>query len=169
MNYGDYSTAVGEAWGDVKVFAESPEGKKLPEFSFLLVSAMGKYKLALNVWHEKLQEHLQFGMHQLSSALLRQCWAAANRHIGTAESLISGESTVAELLRAIRQQKTDANYEATVRSVLADMIALSREIDDSYLAGASGERPKHEAEHANKAKELCRKMDEIEKEDKQSP
>ena len=28
INYANYSTVVGEAWGDVKIFIESPEGEK---------------------------------------------------------------------------------------------------------------------------------------------
>ena len=56
INYKEYSTAVGDAWGDVKVFVESPEGKRLPEFSFALMSAMGKYRLALDIWQDKNQD-----------------------------------------------------------------------------------------------------------------
>jgi len=31
---------MGEAWAEVKLFVELPKAKKLPKFSFLLVSAM---------------------------------------------------------------------------------------------------------------------------------
>ena len=172
VNFEKYSTLVGEAWADVKIFVESPDGKKLPEFSFLLVSAMGKYKLALDIWHEKIQEHLEFGMQEPSSTLLQQCWGVAHRRIDMAESLISGENIAAELSRALRLQNINANYEATVRSVLADLKTLATEIDDAFIADYKehkGVSPEHRAEYLNKTKELSRKMDEIDKEDKQGP
>lgn len=62
ISYKDYPTVVGEAWADVKIFTESPEGKKLPEFSFLLVSAMGKYKFALDVWRVKVEDSQPTGI-----------------------------------------------------------------------------------------------------------
>ena len=136
ITYKDYSTVVGEAWADVKIFAESPEGKKLPEFSFLLVSAMGKYKLALDIWHKTdttldFESEFQAIGHQripfytkvLSDSLRQRCWGAAHRRIDMAESLITAEDIGAGLSGALRLQKTDANYEATLRSVLADLIS----------------------------------------------
>ena len=97
--YRDYSTVVGEAWADVKVFAESPEGKKLSEFSHLLVSTIDKYRLALEVWKGKLDSDAGFDK-ELSDIILQSCWGAAGKRLKAAEALISGDDVAAELSRA---------------------------------------------------------------------
>jgi hypothetical protein len=162
VSYQEYSTVVGEAWGDIKVFAESSEGKKLPEFSFLLVSAMGKYKLALDIWQDKVQRYVQYYPTPLLSGVLQQqCWGAANRRIDVAELLITGEDIAAALLKVLRIQKTDAKYEATVRSIQADLITLSHEMSDTKV---------HTTEREEKETVLfSKRMDDIDKEDKQGP
>ena len=163
MSYKDYSTAVGEAWGDVKVFAESPEGKKLSDFSFVLVSAMGKYKLALDIWQDKVQEYLRYyPTNILSGALLQQCWKTAHRRINMVESLAAGEDIAAALSKARRLQEIDTNYETKVRSVLADLKALADEIGGKVLAHG------HTTADENREKEhFSKRMDDIDKEDRQ--
>ena len=173
INYKDYSTVVGEAWADVKIFTESPEGKKLPAFSFLLVSAMCKYKLTLAVLHkdeERVQRHENFSEVKLvSSTLLQQCWTTAHRRIDMAESLLSAEDIAAALLRVRRLQKTDANYDATARSVQEDLVTLTSQISDRITADILANRDTTivHPEEANKAKELSQKLDNIDKEDRQ--
>jgi len=126
INYEDYSRVVGEAWGDVKAFVDAPEGKKLSEFSFLLRSAIDKYRLAKDVWHTKIQRDLKYGEPtSVSSELYRQCWEAANRRIAAAESLLSGDDIAAALVRALRLQKADASYEHVVGLILESPRVLS--------------------------------------------
>jgi hypothetical protein len=175
INYKDYSTVVGEAWAEVKLFAESPEGKKLPAFSFLLVSAMGKYKLTLAVLQEdekRVQRHHNFTeVRLISNSLLQQCWGAAHRRIDMADLLLTTEDVAAALSRVLRLEKTDANYEATVRSVHEGLIALTSQISDRITADilASKDPAIAHPEEANKAKELSQKLNDIDKEDKQGP
>ncbi len=178
INYKDYSTVVGEAWADVKIFTESPDGKKLPEFSFLLVSAMGKYRLTLDTLHEddeRVRSHTNFDEVRLvSSTLLQQCCGAAHRRIDMAESLLTAEDIAAALLRVLRLQKTDAHYEATVRSVQADVIILTSRIRASVMADIhssvdAGAFDQKHPEYKNKEIELLKTISDIEKQDKQGP
>jgi len=74
----------------VKIFAESPEAGNCREFSFLLVSAMGKHKLALDVWHLsiRLKEAGLGGYEDLYNGARQKYWGAAHRRIDAAEALI---------------------------------------------------------------------------------
>ena len=96
------------------------EGKALPEFSFVLISAMDKYKLALTVWRGRFEESLPFD-DALSDIVLKECWRAAEYRIETAESLISKDNIESELSRVTVLHKADETYEITVRS-LFDML-----------------------------------------------
>lgn len=89
VNYTDYSKSVGDAWGDVKIFIESREGKPLTEFSHLLANAMADYKLALDIWADRVRwEHLR----RVELEVLQQhCWTRAGMWIKLAESLLDAE------------------------------------------------------------------------------
>ena len=118
INYRDYSTAVGEAWAEVKVFTESPEGKAVPAFSALLVSAIEKHKLALDVWQGQFTAgSTDFPFDEgLSGLVIKECWRAANRRIDASESLISNVDFESAFLRVAELRKADEIYEKTVRS-----------------------------------------------------
>ncbi|MGA2032168.1 MAG: hypothetical protein ABSG68_07935 [Thermoguttaceae bacterium] len=185
----DYSTVVGEAWGDVKVFVELPDGKALPDLSFLLVSAMAKHKLALEIWEKKERillfesemQRLHFELHateipfftqSLSGELLQRCWGAARRRTEVAASLLTAD--LAALARAAGLQKADASYDATLRSVLGDVEKLSNAVagasnkDDAEYKGIyKGISPKHKAEFDSRAKELLHKLDDADSQDKE--
>lgn len=122
VNYANYSTVVGEAWAEVKVFAESPEGKSVPEFSELLVSAMAKYKLALEIWQGKLgSTDVRFD-DGLSDIVLKECWRAAARRSMVAESLLNKDGVADGLSRAVVLGKSDETYEAIVRSLFIELL-----------------------------------------------
>ena len=179
MRLDDYSTVLGEAWADVKIFSESPEGKDVPEFSFLLVSAMGKYKLALDVWRKQINpEPVMREDEELNNGLLQKYWGAAHRRTALADSLITHQDHVPTiLLRVAKLEKTDAEYESSMRS-------LFKETSDVYTVATTrliqadiarmGEKPTEQAKLKDaaktlfqKRKELLEKMDDIDKRDKQ--
>jgi len=123
INSSNYSTVVGEAWVDVKLFAESPEGKTVPDFSVLLVSAMAKHKIALDVWQTKIENGDGAGC---SDAALHECWRAAAKRLKVAESLISEGDVKVALSQAAILRKADESYEATMRSVISDLIIVQK-------------------------------------------
>jgi len=127
INYKDYSTAVGEAWGEVKVFTESPEGKAVPAFSVLLISAMDKHRLALDVWRGQFDGgSTGFTFDEgLATLVIKECWRAANCRIDTAESLISNDNVESAFSRAAKLRQADEIYETTVRS-LFDYLKAAR-------------------------------------------
>jgi hypothetical protein len=97
VNYRDYSTVVGETWGDVKIFIESPDGRKLSEFSRALAIATDDYKLALEIWGYKLRYDSLYKDRSDVDVLQQQCWARAGRWIKIAEGLLNGEDTETKL------------------------------------------------------------------------
>ena len=119
INYKDYSTVVGEAWAEVKVFTESPEGKAVPAFSLLLISAMDKHRLALDVWRGQFDGGTTgFTFDEgLSSLVIKECWRAADCRIDTAEALISNDDLESAFSRVAQLRKADETYETTVRSL----------------------------------------------------
>lgn len=116
INYRDYSTLVGEAWADVKVFADSSDGKAVPEFTALLLSTMSKQKLALDTWQQKIEDSYSFDV--AYDMVLQGCWRAAGRRLKVAESLLSGDDVPLAISRAATLQKSDDTYEETIRSLL---------------------------------------------------
>jgi hypothetical protein len=166
INYKDYSTVVGEAWADVKIFTESPEGKKLPAFSFLLVSAMGKHKLALDVWHHSVRmvEAGLRGDETLYSDVRQKYWGAAHRRIDMAESLITRDDVAPVLSRVAALEKTDAKYEAEMKSLFSQTDDVSTEartkLLEADIAKMTG-KPKEQAKNENEAKELLQKRKEL--------
>ena len=90
INYADYSSIVGEAWAEVKLFIESPEGQKLPEYCMLLAKAVDDYKLALDIWRAKIEHNALYADNNDVDALQQLCWLQAGLWIGLAESLLSG-------------------------------------------------------------------------------
>lgn len=54
INYQRYTEVVGEAWADVSIIVESPDGEQLWEFSALLKEAIRHYKSAVDTWQKKI-------------------------------------------------------------------------------------------------------------------
>lgn len=166
INYRDYSTVVGEAWGDVKVFAESPEGKAVPEFSVLLVSAMAKHKLAVDVWRGKFgNSNLRFD-EELSDIVLRECWRAARYRLKVAGSLVSIDDVAAGLSRAAILRKVDETYEATIRSLFPELVLahLNRK-----LAKLKPDDPKTRADFEGRVKKIGETLKTLMLQDSQEP
>lgn len=127
INYRDYSTIVGEAWGDVKLFIDSPEGKAVPELSDLLASAVSKYKLALDVWRGKLQDGDTAFDEELSDIVLQECWRAVGQRVKVVESLVSGDGMRSALSRAALLREADATYEVLMKSVFVELMVARDE------------------------------------------
>jgi hypothetical protein len=53
--YADYTTSVGNAKGEVDLFAESPAAKSHPEVATALARAMRAYVGASEIWNAKIQ------------------------------------------------------------------------------------------------------------------
>ncbi len=97
IRYENYSTVVGEAWADVKIFIESPEGKNLQEFDTLLAKAIANYKLAADIWQNKIQWPTLYADRTDVEALQQECWIQAEGWITLAESLLDAKRTAKTL------------------------------------------------------------------------
>ncbi len=95
VNCRDYCVAVGETWADVKLFAESRDGKRLPEFTFLLVSALERHKVAVDYWGLVIKGGVLSG----PGDALQECWRAAHERVEMAEQLIGGDDVEAVIVR----------------------------------------------------------------------
>jgi len=124
INYRDYSTIVGEVWGDVKLFIDSPEGKSVTEFSDLLASAVSKYKLALDLWQGKLDDTFD---DELGDIVLQECWRAAGQRVDAAEALASGDSIKSALSRAAILRNADLTYEISMKTVFVELMTAQDE------------------------------------------
>lgn len=87
ISYVQYMEVVGQAWGDMRVLVESPEGKDLWELSFLLMVAVQDYKKALDMWQEKLDTQSPTEKANCDE-LLQLYWQRAAARIRQAESLL---------------------------------------------------------------------------------
>jgi chemotaxis protein histidine kinase CheA len=120
INYANYSSVVGEAWGDVKIFVESPEGKALPDFSDLLVKAVADYKSALNVWQDKINyPSLASGATRLElDVLMQRCWQRAGKRTQMAEALLDPELTENTLETIAQVQGDEEDFDEKRHSIL---------------------------------------------------
>ena len=137
VNLNNWSTIVGEAWGEVKVFAESPEGIELPELSFLLTSAMGKYKLALDAWQGELHPVAwnKPASEVLSEVLLHKCWRAAERRLELAQALVNENGAAMVLPRVATLHRDDGTYEARIRELFPDRATDAVDVKYRELSG----------------------------------
>jgi hypothetical protein len=120
INYADYSRAVGEAWGEVKVFVESPEGKAVPDFSLLLTNAIADYKTAITAWHWKIEwSSLDRGVSDALGELQQLCWERAGKRLQIAEALLDPEKTEKALAAIARAEKNDEDFNAKLHGILA--------------------------------------------------
>jgi hypothetical protein len=122
INYRDYSALVGDAWADVKIFIESPDGKRLQEFSSLLAKAMDEYRLALEIWNDKIQYPRLYGERSDVDALQQVCWMKAGERLELAESLLD-ETQIATTLESIAKSKSSDK----------ETLVLWKEITDKIL------------------------------------
>jgi hypothetical protein len=120
-----YSEVVGEEWAKVKIFAESPEGEKVREFSALLVSAMYKYKLAMDVWNGQFDGAAPFD-EELSDRIVRDCWKIADLRLTAAEALLSKDSLADGLKMAHRILKTDEDFDTSIRTLMPQLKVVHR-------------------------------------------
>jgi chemotaxis protein histidine kinase CheA len=98
INILNYRTSVGDAWGELKIYAESDDGKKFREFSASLVLAIEDYKLALDAWNSELQYPSVYRHSEDDINDLRQkCWSQASKYIGLAEALLNQEKAESAL------------------------------------------------------------------------
>jgi hypothetical protein len=91
VNYADYSSVVGGTWGDVKIFIESADGKKLSDFTMLLTRAIADYKLALEIWRDKIRYSSLYEKRSDVDVLQQACWMQADACIELAEGLLDGD------------------------------------------------------------------------------
>lgn len=117
INYRDYSTVVGEAWGDVKIFVESPEGKSIPEFSLLLTEALRHYKLALDIWQDKIQYPRLYGDRTDVDRLMQACWARAGKLNKLAESLLEPDKIESTLEVISKLPNSEEDLSAAWRGI----------------------------------------------------
>ena len=117
INYNDYSTVVGEAWGDVKIFIESPDGKKVPEFSMLLAKAMADYKSALDIWKWKIEFHTLYGGRADVEAVHKRCWERAGKWIKLAEGILDADKTENALKEVAALPGNDEDLDAAWKAI----------------------------------------------------
>ncbi len=95
INYSQYSDVLGEAWAEVKIFIESPEGKKLWELSAELEQGVSEYKTALSAWGKKIES--KYGA--LYEFDIQLSWRKGSQHVERAEALLNPERCRSELLK----------------------------------------------------------------------
>ena len=119
INYREYQSVVGEAWGEVKIFAESPEGKAIPDFSLCLTKAISDYKSALSVWSAKFEFSTLAKNHKNAlDTLLQLCWLEAGQNLSLAEALLDPQKTEEALQLIPQSQKDDMDFEAELHKIL---------------------------------------------------
>lgn len=118
INYQQYMEALGQAWADVKVFVESPDGKALPEFSDLLTRAADFYRYALQIWQAKIGSSSGI-LDRTRDRYMQDCWARASERLGQAEALLDPartESVLAEIGgNAEEDQELIARFESYIK------------------------------------------------------
>jgi hypothetical protein len=113
INYREYSTLVGDSWAEVKIFIDSSDGRKLAEFSRLLVKASDDYKLAHDIWHNTIEYPRLYGDRADVERHRQKCWRQAQKFIDFADSLLDVEKTVKsqEALPTFLANEDDAEAE----------------------------------------------------------
>jgi hypothetical protein len=126
INFRDYSTIVGETWAEIKVFCESPDGELVPEFSQLLLSAISKYKLALDIWTGKIDfnDKNQFD-EAASEIVLQELWRAAGGRIQAAESFLREGSVDTGISMFDSFSKSDQTYDQEITEIKVQLIVIN--------------------------------------------
>ncbi len=119
ITYGDYANVVGEAWGEVKIFVESPDGKLLKEFSQQLMKVITDYKSALDIWRSKIKFPNLASPHEGELDRLQQlCWSRAGMRLRQAESLLDADKTEATLATIAADKESDEDMDAKLNTIL---------------------------------------------------
>jgi hypothetical protein len=111
INYVSYGAVIGEAWGEVKIFVESEEGKKLEEFCNMLRAAVADYKLAHDIWADKIKYPRVFGDSADVDALMQKCWTKARRCLETAEAMLMADKAEEALEAAAAAMSNESDLE----------------------------------------------------------
>ena len=122
ITFADYSTVVGQAWAEVKIFIESPAGKSLPEFSVLLTRAVADFKLALDIWQKRIRWPTLYGDRTDVEAIQQFCWMRAGTRIKLAESLLDVKKTEKALESFAALAGNDVDLDAKWKKVEDDIL-----------------------------------------------
>lgn len=102
VNRVQYAEVVGQAWADVKLFAESPEGKEYAELTWILLDVMGTYKEALDDF--VAENPLEAGrpgaamVDELQKSLVSYKWTLSASKLKLADMLLDPKWNDAELV-----------------------------------------------------------------------
>ena len=82
VTYIEYGKQLGDSWGDVKIFVESPEGKEFSDLSDHMRTAIAQYKTADEAWKKKLDGNG-------TNAELQEHWKRADLEIKVLDSALN--------------------------------------------------------------------------------
>lgn len=102
INYTNYSEVVGESWGEVRIFVESPEGKEIPEFSQLMELMIDNHKKALDIWRSQINDDAPKALVTIYRNL---CWQVSSTQLKIAERLISPDVKLESISEAVNSIK----------------------------------------------------------------
>jgi hypothetical protein len=102
INYTNYSEVVGESWGEVRIFVESPEGKEIPEFSQLMELMIDNHKKALDIWRSQVNDDAPKALVTIYRNL---CWQVSSTQLKIAERLISPDVKLESISEAVNSIK----------------------------------------------------------------
>ena len=121
ISYVEYGSVVGEAWGEVKIFVDSPEGKVIPDFSLCLTQSTSDYKSARSAWGAKIKYPILAKAHESElDALLQVCWLRAGMYLSIAEDLLDPQKTEKALEMIAEAQKDVEDFDAKLYTILAE-------------------------------------------------
>ena len=137
-----YSEEVGDSWGDVKIFVESPEGKQFSEFSSLLLLAINSYKSAMDSWKLKLDTSSAEIEGKMEDSM-QTSWKRASEYIRLADKLLTPE-TCEKALQVIAEMLADeeADHAPTRREPIGAIESLGGRIEQ-VNEGLSVRMPPH--------------------------
>ena len=163
INFRDYSTVVGETYAEVKVFCESPDGESIPEFSAILLSAIDKFKLGMDVWKGKMDFTETARFHEIGSEhVLQECWSAAGRRISVAEQLLKKEGLEAGLPNYETLMESDSTYSKKMKTIKFQLLSLH--LRQEMVKLSNGEEAK-KSEYDEKLQEFSQALAELEAQD----
>jgi hypothetical protein len=152
INLRDYSTIVGETYAEVKVFCDSPDGESIQEFSSMLLSAIDKYKMGMDLWKGKIEITSDVRYHESGSELvLQECWSAAGKRISVAEQLLKKDGLELGLPNYEKLTKSDEIYTEKMKSIKVDLISLY--LQQKLVSLSKGDEGR-QAEYDQKLKEF---------------
>jgi len=91
LNISQYREALGDTWGQVKVFSESPDGKQYDEATKLFLSAITSYQTATTAWDNSIYDER---IERIKDLEVRARIVAAELDALFAEEAVSGRSDI---------------------------------------------------------------------------